>query len=118
MPGGSGRVRLADTFLGAPILCLAAAPAVQLSVFAQRLNRTLCQSLKQFRVSNDAAFNGFVHSCAEFALGQSRKSGGIDENYRGLVKGAQQILPGFQIHSGFAAYGRIELYLNCCGYLN
>src|SRR5437764_7719583 len=63
-------------------------PREQLSVFAQRLNRTLCQSLKQFRVSNDAAFNGFVHSCAEFALKQSRKSGGIDENYRGLIKRA------------------------------
>src|SRR5436309_13425205 len=87
-------------------------PREQLSVFAQKLNRTLCQSLKQFRVANDAAFNGFVHSCAEFAFGQSRERGGIDENYRGLIKGAEQILSRFQIHSGLAAYGCIELCLH------
>ena len=78
-------------------------------VAAQFLCIDIFQGAKQFRLADDAAFEGFVKTGAEFAVGQRGEDRGIDQDHAGMVEGPDQIFSGAQVDPGFAADGGVHL---------
>ena len=74
--------------------------------------------MEQIGVADHAALDDFVEAGAVLARGQGPEDVGIDQDRQGLVKAADQVLAGDQIHAGLAAYRGVHLSQQRGGDLN
>ncbi len=64
---------------------------------------------EQIGVGDHAMFDDFEQAGAVFALRQRVQHGRIDNHRQRLMKAADQVLAGGQVHAGFAAHGSVHL---------
>ena len=73
---------------------------------------------EQIGVGDHAMLDDFEQAGAIFALRQRVQHGWIDDHRQRLMKAADQVLAGGQVHAGFAADGRVHLRQQRGGNLN
>jgi len=76
------------------------------------------EAAEEFSIINDAVFNDLRKTCAELARGQSAQCVEIAQDKFGLVKRADEIFPGGEVHADFAADGAIDLREERGGHLH
>lgn len=65
--------------------------------------------MEEFGIGDDAVFDDFGESGAQFAVGQAFEEGEIDEHGAGLMERADDVLPERMIHTGLTADAGVDL---------